>query len=239
MVCFSRFVYHVKAQDVPTFSANTNKFFKGVNWVVSRGDLSVTTSDVQYALNKLANETGDYTFDTQRIWNNTSSSCCMPPVDWSRVTVTEAQRVKYTTPMKWTDDDGVLHTSSSMVDTVHNGVDSPGGCESYIEYTLRDLEFKDMLAVLKMVHLKEPLTGVYLCPSTEDVYFKRDHNSAMRIFKKKGEFKYTKGVDFQFDFDNGFIPGWSKDSIPQEFREDFAEWCSNGQRGEPLKVRYQ
>ena len=223
MVCFSRFVYNVEPEKVENFLVNCKRFFNGIEWIVTRGDVSITSSDLDATIERLKGlGVGSYKFDTQRIWDSTSSSCSMPAVDWDRVTITEAQRKEY----------------ANVVDTIHNNEQSSrGGADAYYEDSLEGLEFNDILGVLKMVHLREPLTGVYLCPSTECAYLRRDGNFAMRIFKNSEGFRYTKGVDYLFDFDDGFISRW-RGEMPQEFKDDFDEWVKDGCTGEPLKVRY-
>lgn len=236
MVCFSRFVYNVKFEDLVTFLENIKRYFPNTDWTVtlhkrivfqSGGPLAYRShQDMVKRLVELNLVVGDVlTFDTGRIWDQKSFVHALPIVDFGAVKITEKDSIPY------------ANIAQIMARNYHDS-----GRESASFHEI-DFPWEEAYKVMKAVNDIMPLDGFFCSLTSKTLWMKKKGSSRIMVIRR-----HTDGLDWYtnssphilFDFDDGFILGTNDGvgdrSVPMELQKAFETWVRQGRKGPVLSL---
>lgn len=219
MVCFASFQYQVAVRDVNIFVANATRYFPGVEWSVTCGDMSIKSTDLDYAIGRLRPTDQDVlVFETGRIWDSLSFWQSLPRIQPCEVPEELRRRLSPQVDL-------ALH--------FYNDEHAQKNVNQSIDWTT-------VPQFMTLIHEITPIVSYFALPSRGMIIYE----SASRhggepglqcIYVKDGKFTHTYGPHIVFDIDDGFVDAHGAKTVPPEFTEAFGKWVANGRIGPVLQ----
>lgn len=211
MVCFGQSIYTVPYADLENFIFNATRYYPGIQWTVSIGDLHINAVNLAYAVEKLRAAPHDIiTFDTGRVWDSLAFWEALPRFNPSEVSA--EVRAK-------------LSPQARMI----LGANDDENMDQRIDWTL-------VPQLITLIHEASPVVSYYALPSRnmilyQDTTHKYEPHLIVITTSEDGMFRNGCDPHIIFDMDDGFC----SDDVPVELTTAFQEWVANGRVGPVLK----
>jgi hypothetical protein len=214
MVCVARFRYEIPKKDLDNFITNANRYFPDIKWSVTCGDMTLSTSDLQSAIKRLAPSDDDIiVFETGRIWDGLSFRQAMPLMTTCEVSQELRQRLSRQLEI-------ALDPWNYQNENVNQSID-----------------WTTVPQLMTLLHEKQPLVRYIALPSCNMILYEPCQPNEQRglscIYIEKGAFTISYAPRITFDIDDGFSNYGQP--VPKELTDAFDEWVRGGKVGPVLK----
>ncbi len=209
MVCFGRFFYKISLREIDNFVLNATRYFPDVKWAVSCGDMTINTTDINYAITKLKPlETDTIEFDTGMIWDSLSFWQALPRMHPCEVS--QELRLKLSPQVK---DIALRH-----------------------KFEKQEFDWTTVPQFMTLLHEISPIVSYFALPSCNMIIYeestKHPEPHLTCIFVEDGRVSYAPRIIF--DLDDGFATAYGDDEVPRELSDAFQVWVKNGRVGPVL-----